>query len=272
MRPQFVFAGLRVPGITQLGSVLGRRCAVFSAAVILTFLLCSDLPAGPPFFTDDPVPLDLRHWEFYLASQDFVTRDATAGTLPHVEVNYGASREVMLHVIAPLAYDRPRGGRLQYGPGDVELGVKYRFVRETSSRPQIGTFPHLELPLGSRSRGLGNGYAQVFLPVWIQKSWGPWTSYGGGGYWIKPGPGNKDYWMFGWTVQRDFSKKLTAGAELIHSTPDSVGSIGETALNFGALVSIGEGRVIMFSAGRDIRGDNHFFAYVALYWTWGPQK
>ena len=48
------------------------------------------LLAGPPFFTDDPVPLNLRNWEFYLASQHFVVGHDVSGTLPHVVVNYVA--------------------------------------------------------------------------------------------------------------------------------------------------------------------------------------
>jgi hypothetical protein len=253
------------------GDMLRSRALVLFVVVIWLAFSLPDAQAGPPFFTDDPVPLDLHHWEFYLASQDFVARGLTSGTLPHIETNYGLTREMMIHVIVPLAYSRPRGATMQYGLGDVELGLKYRFVQETNSRPQIGTFPHVEVPLGSPTRGLGNAYVQVFLPLWIQKSWGPWTSYGGGGYWTNPGPGNKDFWMFGWTVTRDFSKTLTAGVELIRNTPDSAGSRGETAFNLGALVTIGDGKIIMFSAGRDIRGDNRFFTYVALYWTWGPK-
>ncbi len=253
------------------GGKLTRRIFIFPGVLMLGVLLSPNLQAGPPFFTDDPVPLDLHHWEVYLASQDFFTRDMASGTLPHLEVNYGATGEVMFHLIAPLAYDKPKGMAFQYGPGDIELGLKYRFVHETKSRPQVGTFPHVQLPVGSQSRGLGNGYAQVFLPLWVQKSWGPWTSYGGGGYWINPGSGNKDFWMFGWEVQRDLSKKVTVGAELIHNTPDSVGSGGETAFNIGALVAFDEKKAVIFSAGRDIRGDNNFFAYIAMYWTFGPR-
>ena len=157
---------------------------------------------------------------------------------------------------------------MQYGLGDIELGLKYRFVQETKSRPQIGTFPHIELPSGNQGRGLGNGYAQVFLPVWAQKSWGPWRAMGEAATGSTPGPGHRGFWMFGWEVQRDLSKNVTVGGELIHNTPNAVGALSETALNLGALVTIGEGKVIMFSAGRDIRGDNRFFGYVALDHTW----
>jgi hypothetical protein len=44
---------------------------------ILTFLaLPASLEAGPPFVTDDPEPVEYRHWEVYLTSQ----LDHSAGT------------------------------------------------------------------------------------------------------------------------------------------------------------------------------------------------
>ena len=231
----------------------------------------SPLISGPPFWTDDPVPLLRRHWEFLLASQHFVTSDLASGTLPHFEANYGATGDVMFHIIVPLAYGKPRGLPLQYGAGDIELGFIYRFVKETRAGLNIGTFPHVELPAGDSRRGLGSGHVQVFLPLWLQKSWGAWTTYGGGGYWTNPGPGNRDYWSLGWEVQRDFSKDLTMGAEIIHNTATAVGGTDRTALNLGALITVKKGQIIMFSAGRDIHGPNRFFAYAAYYWTWGPQ-
>ncbi len=242
---------------------------VFMAAVLA--VLPPGAAAGPPFFTDDPVPVDFHNWEFYLASQHFVTSDTLAGTLPHVEANYGAARNFMLHLILPMAYAKPKGMAFQYGPGDIEIGAKYRFLGETDSRPQVGVFPHLELPAGNPDRGLGGGHVQVFLPVWLQKSWGGWTTYGGGGYWINPGQGTRDYWMFGWEVQRDLSKSLTVGAELMGHSPSADGQPGETGLNLGALLTVGKGQVLMASAGLDLHGPNRFFAYVAYYWTWGPR-
>jgi hypothetical protein len=87
----------------------------------------------------------------------------------------------------------------------------------------------LELPTGSSSRGLGTGHLQAFLPVWVQKSWGPWTAYGGGDYWRNPGAGNKDYWLTGWLIQRDLSKSLTLGGEIYHTTPSVVDGESNTS-------------------------------------------
>ena len=228
--------------------------------------------AGPPFVTDDPEPVEYRHWEFYLASQDAKNKEGWSGTAPHFEVNYGALPNLQLHMIAPLAYAKPNDGSARYGFGDLELGAKYRFIQETDWRPQVGTFTMLEVPTGSSSKGLGSGQVRAFLPIWLQKSWGPWQSYGGGGYWINPGSENKDYWFFGWQVQRELSKVITLGAEVFYNTPTAREEGGRTGFNVGTIVNFTDEHHLLFSTGRDIHGQNRFSVYVAYQLTIGPQE
>lgn len=249
-----------------------RKAFPLFSFLLFVWASSSGLRAGPPFFTDDPVPVGLRNWEFYLASQHSIARTAVSGTLPHVEVNYGAVTNVQLHMIMPMAYFKPKGLPFRYGPGDIELGVKVRLVEEKGSRPQIGTFPHATIPAGSSARGLGSGYVQILLPIWLQKSWGSWTTYGGGGYSINPGPGNKDFWVVGWELQRDLSKNVTVGAEIVANSPKALGETGEAGVNVGALVSIGRGQTLMVSAGRNFQSPSRFFTYLAYFKTWGPQS
>ena len=70
--------------------------------------------------------------------------------------------------------------------------VGHRITRDRRSRSRgIGwEFVHVAIDDASRmayvevledERGLGNGRAWCKIPLWIQKSWGPWTTYGGGG-------------------------------------------------------------------------------------------
>ena len=262
--------------------MLGRLKTVGAGTgliVVGAFLFMSPAWAGPPFFTDDPEPVEYLHWEVYLASLWAHDKKAgTLGTLPHLEVNYGPAPDLQLHVIVPAAYSAPVEGSKQYGLGDMELGIKYRFIHEDEQgwRPQVGIFPLFEVPTGSGSRLLGSGfgsgspYLQVFFPVWVQKSWGPWTTYGGGGYWYNPGDGNKNYWFTGWLLQRDFSKMLTFGAEIFNSSPMAKGESDETGFNIGGFLNLSEEHHILFSAGRDIKGPNTFFAYFAFQWTFGP--
>jgi hypothetical protein len=247
---------------------------VYCTGMIAVLLLGSQVPAwaGPPFITDDPEPVDFLHWEVYVASQYTHNMDAVSGTAPHVEVNYGVRPNVQLHIIAPFAYNQPSGMSQQYGLGDIEMGVKYRFLRETATRPQVGIFPLIEIPTGDSNRGLGNGQAQIFLPIWLQKSWGKWTSYGGGGYWYNPGIGNRNYWFAGWQVQRSLSKQLTLGAEIFHATPNTVDGSDRTGFNLGLMYDFDEGHHLLFSAGTDIHGSNRGSMYLAYQWTFGPHE
>ena len=57
-------------------------CFAFVLAPVAAF-------AGPPFKTDDPEPVEYKHWEVYLASQGSLDRDTRSLTAPHVEINYG---------------------------------------------------------------------------------------------------------------------------------------------------------------------------------------
>ncbi len=246
-------------------------------AVIATFLfqITVNTPvawAGPPFRADDPETVGHQQWEVDVASQIVKDKDKISGTAPQVEVNYGLLQDVDLHLILPLFYVNPKEGSTHYGFGDIELGIKYRFVQEKDWLPMVGTFPLLELPTGNEKKGLGSGHVRAFIPLWLQKSWGPWTTYGGGGYWINPGSGNKDYWFIGWVGQRDLSEKISLGGELFYTAPQRVGQSGETGFNVGGFLNFTEQHHLLFSAGRDIHGPNRFLMYLGYQLTIGPRK
>ena len=249
------------------------NAAIFTLIFTLVALITTaiPIPAGPPFVTDDPEPVDYRHGEVYLASQITHADGATEGTAPHIEINYGALPEVQLHLIARWSFNSSTpSGRAAWGPGDLEFGVKYRFIDETSSRPQIGIFPIIEAPAGDSSKGLGLGAVQVFLPLWLQKSFGPWATYGGGGYSAdvnKPWYGT---WLFGWEVQRDFGSALTIGGELFTLTSQQENSNAEVAFTIGAIVNVSEDHHVLLSAGRDLAGATTFALYAAYQYTFGP--
>ncbi|HTN72265.1 MAG TPA: transporter [Methylomirabilota bacterium] len=133
--------------------------------VIVSMILAQLAWAGPPFTTDDPETVEYRHWEVYVASQIEHDENGWPGISPHFEVNYGAIPNLQLHLIAPVSFTAPSHEATRFGYGDTELGVKYRFFEETDHLPQIGVFPLIELPTGSRERGLGSGHTQAFLPL-----------------------------------------------------------------------------------------------------------
>ncbi len=238
--------------------------------LLVLFLLAAPLTearAGAPFITDDPEPVEPRHWEVYLASQHTDDKNGWSGALPFVDINYGAVPDVQLHLISPMAYDKPKRVALHYGYGDMEAGAKVRFVQETTHSPQAAIYPMLELPTGEQEKGLGQGHARLFLPLWLQKSFGPWTTYGGGGYWINPGAGNKNWVYFGWELQRDLSKKLMVGAEFIRRTANAVDASWSEGFNVGGVYHLDEVHHLQFSIGRDFHGPDRLTTFFAFLWT-----
>ena len=242
---------------------VGRRATVVAALVFSSALAGHGASAGPPFLTDDPAPVELGHWEFYLASQWTTARGAASGTAPHVEVNYGALPGLQLHAVVPATAAWQSGAPVQYGLGDIELGAKYRFVDEGDRRPQIGVFPLVLLPTGSQERGLGTGTTQVLLPIWIQKSFGLWTTYGGAGVHLASGD---DDLVAGWLLQRLLFEKITLGTEAFFTVPLD-GAPVELQLNVGVIIDFSPRHHVLASAGPAFGGDARAQAYLAYQLT-----
>lgn len=230
-----------------------RKTLLFSVEIIL-LLIPSHVSAGPPYDTDDPEPVELHHWEFYAASHSTHDDNGWNSTLPHFEVNYGAAPNLQVHAIVPMGYNELPGGESSNGLSDIELGAKYRFVKESKSIPMIGIFPLVELPTGNSSTGLGNGKTQFYIPLWLQKDMGKWTTYGGAGYWINTSESSKNWVFIGWQVQNQVTKNLSVGGELYHTSPEAIGSSSETRFNLGFVYDIDENNHLMFSAGKGIQG------------------
>ena len=241
---------------------------IISLAVCLNLLLAARTLAGPPFLTDDPEPVDYQNWEAYLFANGDHASGAYSINGPAVELNYGVLPDTQLHLVVPMTTVGGSGVPAVYGLGDTEFGIKYRFVHETNGWPQIGIFPMVELPTGDTDRGLGNGRAWFRLPLWMQKSWGDWKTYGGGGAALNSAPGQRDYPFGGWLLQRKLGEHLTLGAELFAQGAAADGDQGFAALNVGSSYNVNEHFSLLFSAGHSVAGDEHTLWYFGLYWTW----
>jgi hypothetical protein len=226
--------------------------------------------AGPPFTTDDPETVPYQHWEIYLATQLQHDDAGWHGNLPELETNYGALPDIQLHMILPLFFNAPDHGPTVFGYGDVELGVKARFLEEGPDWPQAGTFVLAEVPTGNQDQGLGIGHLQVFIPIWLQKTIDKLTTYGGGGYWINTGEGHKNYWFLGWEAQYQLIPNLAVGAEINYQTPPAEGLDTSFRFNAGFILDLSEQHHILFSGGRDFQKPSQAQFYLAYLLTFGP--
>jgi hypothetical protein len=259
--------------------------AVLLARLFALVFICARAWGGPPFQTDDPEPVDFRHYEFYTFASSDGTPLETDTMGPAIEGNWGAVPNVQLHLIIPAAAifpsNNPRfspegAGPSEFGLGDFEAGIKYRFVQETKHRPMIGTFTMFELPSGDAARGLGVGKTWFKVPIWVQKSFGPWTTYGGAGMNIFRATGYRNFPFAGWLVQRDLGKKWTLGAETFYHGPEGSGTPQTrpaTMIDFGGYYKFRDpGFQLLFCYGHTAIGQEENYAYLGLYWTWGADK
>lgn len=233
----------------------------------------SALLAGPPFQTDDPEPVDFGHYEFYVFSGSDSTPIETDPVGPALEFNWGALPNLQLHAVMGLGAVLPGSGPKAYGLLDTELGVKYRLVSQTTYRPEIGIFPMVELPTGSYSRGLGVGKTWYKLPIWMQKDFGPWTTYGGGGYQVVHQAGYRNFAYEGWLLQRDVGNKWTLGGEIFHHAAEGVVTAqtgSATMLDLGGYYYFSKPAFqLLFAVGHTVIGQAEAYSYLGLYWTWG---
>lgn len=225
--------------------------------------------AGPPFLTDDPVPVDYGHNEFYVFSTLDHAEDASAIAGPAIEYNRGVAPNAQFHLVLPLAWNVPNDGPATTGLGDTEAGIKYRFVNADEGSWQAGVFPAVELATGNARRGLGNGRTWYRLPLWVQRSSGKWTFDGGGGWIVNPAPGMRNASFGGLLAQYAFDPRWTLGAEIFRQNALATDQPGYTLLNFGGYLNFTQNFSLLFSGGRSVAGAQHTMAYIGLYWTWG---
>jgi hypothetical protein len=279
-------------------SVLRTSLTILAIIITLCTFGINSALAGPPYMTDDPDPVPYHHWEFYTFASGNKVDGFNTVQGPAIELNNGVAPNLQLHLVVPWTsyspkwtFDAPNRyifkGPTQTGLGDIEAGVKYRFLTETKARPEVGIFPLAELSTGESSKGLGNGKTWYKIPIWVQKSSGPWIADIGGGYAFNSAPGQLDYWYGGVLLQRTIDKRLSLGGELFFegaqaqgqtngplNSPIPVyqvpGSRSTQIWNVGGVYNFTPDFSLLASAGHSYQGDSNSVFYVSLYRTWGP--
>ena len=103
----------------------------------------------------------------------------------------------------------------------------------------------------------------------MEKDWGAWTIYGGGGRWFVNDPGQRDWWFSGVLLQRQITPVLYLGSEVFHKTRQAVDDPESTGFNVGGGYTLVGPWQVLFSAGRNITNveNNRFSYYLALFRT-----
>jgi len=220
--------------------------------------------AGQPFLTDDPVPTDTGHWQVYFPQFAMAGMGHDFAGVIEAEIDYGPAPGVQLAFDFGQAFSKDANGT-HWGMEDVRASIKYRFYDDESGF-QVAVFPAIGLP--TATRGMGPGRVTAFLPIWAQKDMGPWSVFGGGGYAVNPGSGNRNYWVGSAAVTRQVNDGLLLGAEIQRVGADTVGGAGSTNPGVGAIVHL-VGPLSLYTAGGPSFGDDgdtgfHVFTSLAV--------
>ncbi|HUN85700.1 MAG TPA: transporter [Terracidiphilus sp.] len=238
---------------------------------------------GPPYQTDDPVPVDLHHYEFYIFGGVDGTTAEIDSTGPAFEFNWGAIPRVQIHAILPWGVVAPSNnpvylpggvGPTNFGLTDVELGAKIAFIKEGKHIPQIGSFTMFEMPTGNYDKGLGVGKVWYKLPIWLQKNYGKWLVDGGVGYQVVPQTGYHNFPYTGLLVKKELSERLELGAEVFAHGAEGFAAAQtqqSTMIDVGGYYHFkhNPNEQLLFCYGHSIAGQTENYAYVGMYWTWG---
>jgi hypothetical protein len=240
------------------------RLLMFLAAL----MVCASSPAfaqgGPPYYTNDPgTPGDLN-WEINLGYMPFLYSDQSVSHTPDVDINFGVGERIQLtYENAWLRVHNPSSAT-EYGVGQSNPGVKWRFYDAGESGLSVSLFPQFFLnnPNDAVHRGITPASESFLLPFEFSKKLGPLdVDYELGYQFVHKGP---DGWITGLVIGHDFTPKLEGDMELygqgtFHPTEN------QPTIDFGARYKIRPSLILLLMAGRSLEPARSNQAYFLGY-------
>lgn len=243
-------------------------------AIILLQSAVTCALAAPPFITDDADPADYGTLQVFLFGAGFNATHTALWNAPSFEGDLGILPNLEIHTIISNTISLQTSEGNAVGLGDTLIGLKWRFLTETDYCPEMAVVPDWILPTGDADRDLGNGRGWVNLPLWIEKHFGPWTVYGGGGYAFNSAKGQSNYRFGGILVQREFSEQVTLGMELYSQGATSTKHIAPfedagpvTLINAGGYYNFSPTQSLLFSLGHSVIGAKQWVGYLGYQWN-----
>jgi len=249
------------------GRRIWRLISSTALAAGLTAMCTLPVMAGPPYQSDDPEPTDYHHYEIYTFNKGARSKGDFAGA-SGIDFNYGAAPDLQLTATLPVGFDFPSNRSTSLGLSNIELAAKYRLLHQDTFGLDVAVFPRVFLP--SASRSVGDRQASVLLPIWIQKDWGKWSAFGGGGCQFSVGGPSHDFCIYGGTLARQVALTLQLGIEIFHQTADGAGNPATTSLGVGVKYDLSENTHLLAYAARGVQNSrviNQYSWYAAILIT-----
>jgi hypothetical protein len=216
---------------------------------------------GPPYYTNDPGTPGHLNWEINLAYMPFLYSDQSVSHTPDVDINFGIGDRIQLtYENAWLRVHNPSAAT-EFGLGQSNPGVKWRFYDAGESGLSISMFPQFFLnnPNNAVRRGITPPTDTFLLPVEFSKKFGPVdVDYEIGYQLVHKGPNG---WLTGLVLGHDFTSKLEMDMEL-YSQGSFHPSAYQPTIGVGGRYKIHRPAILLFMAGRSLeptRSDQSYF-------------
>ncbi len=237
------------------------RLAFFFFAAFFVAAASAFAQGGPPYYTNDPGTPGHLNWEINFGYMPFLYSDHSVTHTPDVDINFGVGERIQLtYENAWLRVHNPKSST-EYGVGQSNPGVKWRFYDAGESGLNISTFPQLFLnnPNDAVRRGITPASEAFLLPFEFTKKIGPVdVDYEIGYQFVHKGPNG---WLTGLVIGHDLTPKLEVDMELYNQGTFHP-SDNQPTLDFGGRYKIHRPVIFLFMAGRSLepaRGNQSYF-------------
>lgn len=216
---------------------------------------------GPPYYTNDPGTPGHLNWEINLGYMPFLYSDQSVSHTPDVDINFGVGDRIQLtYENAWLRVKNPKSAT-EYGLGQSNPGVKWRFYDAGESGLSISVFPQLFLnnPNDAVRRGITPPSESFLVPVEFSRKFGPVdVDYELGYQFVHKVP---NAWLTGLVIGHEFTPKLELDVEL-YNQGSFHPSENQPTIDFGGRYKLHSPVILLFMAGRSLepaRGNQSYF-------------
>jgi hypothetical protein len=254
-------------------------CTLSGWGLIACFFLFAATSAlaqgGPPYYTNDPGTPGPLNWEINLGYMPFFYSNQSVSHTPDVDINFGVGERIQLtYENAWLRVQNP-GSRTQFGLGQSNPGVKWRFYDAGESGLSVSVFPQMFLnnPNHAIQRGITPASQSFLLPFEFSKKFGPIdVDYEIGYQAVHKGP---DAWITGLVLGHEFTKKFELDMEL-YSQCTFHPSQYQPTFDIGGRYKLHSPVIVLFMAGRSLEptrsNQTYFLGYFGLQFLLPPKS
>lgn len=242
----------------------------FSWAATSTFA-----QGGPPYYTNDPGTPGHLNWEINLGYMPFYYSSQSVSHTPDVDINFGVGERIQLtYENAWLRVQNP-SSRTEFGLGQSNPGVKWRFYDAGESGLSVSVFPQMFLnnPNDAVRRGITPATDSFLLPIEFSRKFGPIdVDYEIGYQAVHKGP---DGWLTGLVLGHEFTKKFEVDMEL-YCQGTFHPSEYQPTIDFGGRYKLHSPVILLFMAGRSLEparsNQTYFLGYFGLQFLLPPKS